>query len=94
MLQIMGVAAVLVAVMVMLRRRRATRGRIAREGYPLGALIDDVERAGKLAEVGGMDVLVQRVLLAEDQQAEVAKVRAALGVPAAHRRARASSHPA
>ena len=42
MLQIMGVVAVLVAVMVMLRRGRATRGRIAREGYPLGALIDDV----------------------------------------------------
>ncbi|WP_432262974.1 hypothetical protein [Cupriavidus sp. TMH.W2] len=63
------------------RRQRAAEARY-RAHYPAGALIDDAARAGKLGEAGGMEALVQRVALADDPTAEVAKLREELGVPA------------
>lgn len=73
-------AGILILALTERRRQRAAEARY-RAHYPAGALIDDAARAGKLGEAGGMDALVQRVALADDPTAEVAKLRKELGVP-------------
>lgn len=78
-----GVIVLVGLVIIALTERRRLRAAEARyrNRYPAGALIDDAARAGKLGDAGGMEALVQRVALADNRVAEVAKLREELGVP-------------